>query len=502
MRYARILFSFARRVFTTFLLLIAGCALPGLRNDEAEWERAEQLWRSGSIEAHAAWSALEPSSEQGHDALVRMREADTHYREGIRLFASAEEGAREALAQGRSLAPMDPELYFPLGEACLEREIPLRAAQYFTKYLGALPHGAHSSDAREHLYTLDPELAGVFDPIGEPSRVPSHAPGGHPLALLLLGAFLGVALGAGLVLGAQAARNRGVSLSKLIDARPEVHPSVAYLVGSLRHELLKHRIGAVRDALEGDGALAEHLEFLRQRLFAGKPLVDAWEGHLVAFRRALGPRVDLRRDRRFRDAAKAIQAIANAEAELMEEVPSDQTIRGLRRSHERLLEFDAWLASLVGGLVRTEIDESLLHEIIDAVRAEHAAGNVILSSCEVQCTDELVEVEIFRADLVLVLKNIVRNALLAMHRENVPGMLKMHVDVELEPTGDETIRIATLDTSPESPDSSILFDRRVDRGLGLVAAAIHRYGGAIEVEEQSEESAYRKAVVVSFFRSA
>jgi hypothetical protein len=39
----------------------------------------------------------------------------------------------------------------------------------------------------------------------------------------------------------------------------------------------------------------------------------------------------------------------------------------------------------------------------------------------------------------------------------------------------------------------------VDRGLGLVTAALTRYDGAIEVEPA--EDGYRKAVSVRFFRA-
>ena len=38
-------------------------------------------------------------------------------------------------------------------------------------------------------------------------------------------------------------------------------------------------------------------------------------------------------------------------------------------------------------------------------------------------------------------------------------------------------------------------------GLGLVAAAVHRYGGTIDVAEVAREG-FAKAVVISFFRAA
>ncbi|HJL22429.1 MAG TPA: hypothetical protein RMH80_09370, partial [Polyangiaceae bacterium LLY-WYZ-15_(1-7)] len=75
------------------------------------------------------------------------------------------------------------------------------------------------------------------------------------------------------------------------------------------------------------------------------------------------------------------------------------------------------------------------------------------------------------------------------------------VVLELEPTGDETVQLRVLDSSEEALDPAVLFDRRVDRGLGLVAAAVHRYGGTIDVAEVAREG-FAKAVVISFFRAA
>ena len=75
----------------------------------------------------------------------------------------------------------------------------------------------------------------------------------------------------------------------------------------------------------------------------------------------------------------------------------------------------------------------------------------------------------------------------------------MDVVVDLEATGEETVRIRVLDTSRQSFSAEMLLDRSVDRGLGLVAAAVHRYGGAIDVEQDAEP--YEKAVCVCFFRA-
>ena len=105
----------------------------------------------------------------------------------------------------------------------------------------------------------------------------------------------------------------------------------------------------------------------------------------------------------------------------------------------------------------------------------------------------------FRADLKLVLKNIVRNAILAVDRAPPPRRVRVVVTTELEPTGEEMVLVRVFDTSPERLDLEELRGRGVDRGLGLVMAALARYHGALDVEDG--EGAYTKAVVIRFFRA-
>ena len=70
---------------------------------------------------------------------------------------------------------------------------------------------------------------------------------------------------------------------------------------------------------------------------------------------------------------------------------------------------------------------------------------------------------------------------------------------ELEPTGEEIVFLTVRDTSTEELSRESIYDRRVDRGLGLVTAALTRYDGAIEVERAGQ--GYEKAVSIRFFRA-
>ena len=110
-----------------------------------------------------------------------------------------------------------------------------------------------------------------------------------------------------------------------------------------------------------------------------------------------------------------------------------------------------------------------------------------------------ISVEVFRVDLVLVLKNVVRNAVLAVGRSEPPRRIGVEIQVDLLPTGEENVVLRVLDSSPEVLTTEEILERRVDRGLGLVTAALTRYDGAILVEEAA--APYRKAICIRFFRA-
>ena len=120
---------------------------------------------------------------------------------------------------------------------------------------------------------------------------------------------------------------------------------------------------------------------------------------------------------------------------------------------------------------------------------------VPLSAVEVE-VPEAAAVEVFRIDLILVLKNIFRNAVLATGRGAEPGRVRLSLRVELELTGEETVHLSVSDSSEEPLTLEMIRDREFGRGLGLVTAAVDRYGGAISIEDGP--SGFKKSVVVSF----
>lgn len=472
----------------------------------AQWDRAQDLWRRRHPDAYAAWRAIDPSTPQARAARARLADADRWYREGIRRVEAGEPDATAAIREGSRIAPMDPELYLPLARACRDRGAVLRAAEFYKKFMLAAPTSREWPSARRELVELDPdaELGSALEagPVASTaSTFVAPPPSPTPIAALVLaGLAVGLGLGAVFALVRAAALRRGVSLAELARRSPELHPAIAYMVGSLRHELLKHRIGAVGDAV---GALAAgrashaELDFVRARLYGGEPLRAAWRGHLRAFERALGPSLDLeRRDPRFRAAGRAIAKIEALEAHV-ERAPRARA--KLARAHAEVRELDSYLAGLVRTLVRTQVDRALLDEVVSAVRSEYSPGQVELDELSVADPPEGVEIEVFRVDIVLVLKNVLRNAILSVGQSASPRRVALDVQVSVEPTGEELVRIRVRDTSDERLTTEAIYQRGVDRGLGLVTAALRRYDGAIEVEPGSD--GWAKTVVVRLFRA-
>lgn len=493
------------------LVLLVGC---GPSSREA-WDEARELYRvrqNDDDRAWSAWHAIDPASPEGAEARRRLDEADRLYRQGI---AELDEGrldeASLTIAEGRALGPIDPDLYLALARACrtsaLRSPDDLRlwifAEEYYGRFLALRPADAEAPAAQAELSELAPEGRRVEDPLGISVAPDAATPPASPrltLASALAGSAFVLALVAlGLLLGRQG--RAGQTLAELARARPELHPAIAYLIGSLRHELLKHRIGAVASGvaeLTGGRPSAPAQRFVQHRLYGGEPLTQAWEGHVRAFERALGPTLDLRkRDVAFVRAARAIATLAALEPALAR--GDEAALARLRTAHRALRAFDGALAKALHRLSRTRVDEALLREVLGAVRAEANAGAVSLDGIALEAPSPGPLVEVFRADLWLVLKNVVRNAILAADRHPPPRRVRLAVSSELEPTGEEQVVISVFDTSPDRPDVAAIEARGIDRGLGLVSAALRRYQGALTVEDA--EAPYRKAVVVRFFRA-
>lgn len=481
------------------------------------WGWAQDQWRQPELAAgFGAWRSLDPATPEGQTAGRRSVEAAGHYRRAIGLLEGGQPGARQELEAGKRLAPMDPALYLPLARACRKQENLFLAVQYYRGYLGQLPGAADAVAASQELALVERELGSVAssssEGLGGAGAGGTQAGAVRSLAPMVVSLLLGTALGLVLATGISSLmqrRRRGRSLAELAASYPELQPALAYLIGRLRHELLKHRIGAAtevtRALARGDSDEAQR-EFLRHRLYGGERLDEAWSGYLQSFHRALGPEFDLvRSDRDFADAQRAIHELQALEQPLLRGEPA--AVRKLVSAHERLQRFDRGLASLLWRLQRTPVDLELLTAAVEAVRSEHLAGQVVLDAVEIEGPGEPVTVAVYRTDLLLILKNLIRNAILAAGRAAAPRQIAIDTALEILPTGEEIVRVRVHDTNPEplSPEQiygshgSDAESAGIQHGLGLVTAALSLYSGSIVV--LPGRSGYRKCVAVQLFRA-
>ena len=421
---------------------------------------------------------------------------DDAYRQAIALLASGAPGVRQAFDDAQRKGPMDPRLYLPLARACREHNLP-RAAEFYEKYLTRVPSGPEHVAALAELRALDGgSQLSEFDNLDLPRasrRWPVPVGVGVALLLALLSSVVWLR------------RRPRHSLRELAATAPELHPALAYLVGTLRHELLKHRVGATRAAaravVEG-AAEAEQRRFLVERLRGDPPLGTAFRAHLAQFPRTLGARFDIARvDPQFHKACREVALIER----LLPRVERGEPAAAVRllQALDGLVALDATLAQLLSELAVTTVDRALLEEAVHTVRDEFASRRVQLDEVVIEAPAETVAVEIFRADLLLVLRNLVRNALAAMDKlpGDAPRRLGLDISLELLPTGIEMVRLRVSDTSHALPPTERRI--RLDRGLGLVMAALDRYDGSLEVLELPDAAAdgFHKAVVLRFFRA-
>jgi signal transduction histidine kinase len=484
--------------FALSLALLVACATP-----ESAWSRAEGAWvRDRDPAAYSLWTTLDPDSPEGARARARLRAADVEYRNGIEQLEEGESQARTSFERAIALGPMDPRLYLPLARAFLERarsgqgppSYYVRADQAYRRFLAWAPTAPEVASARAEL-----EALGVGSELlpaalsGAPAA--PEPPSWPPFWLLLLGALLPFV---GLT-ARRALAPRGRSLRALVDARPELHPAILYLVATLRHELLKHRIGAIGPAVlhaaQGRLAPAEQA-FLIDRLFSAEPLTQAFEGHITSFERALGAELDLRKaDREFRDARRAIGRIARAEAGLRAGEP--RALRALVSAHRMLRGFDQQLAELCRVFGQTRLDGALLRDVCEQVLSEYVPARVQLETLAIQAPEPAPRIEVFRVDLILILKNLVRNAILAQADQSEPKRLALEVRIELLPTAEEAVVLRILDSAIAPLRIETLRTRPLHTGLGLVTAALARYDGTLDVEPA--EPPYTKSLTLRFF---
>jgi tetratricopeptide (TPR) repeat protein len=426
----------------------------------------------------------------------QLKRADGLYRAGLdHLEAGRDEEARLALARGLDAGPIDPHLYLELGDIYRQRGLHGRAVSWYGRYLAFMNQAQEAVDDRvladiaAYVDTEGGRLTDIERPSGRTWTMPLVAAGF--LSLLVVGAVVLLQ------------RQRRQSLAELVERYPELHPHLSYAIGCLRHELLKHRLGALGEAaqaLRRNRSLNESQRaYLRERLYGGEALTSLWQVYVETFDRLTGRQLDLlRADRQFRASFRAVRSLEGLRPRFAQ--PEENLAEHLEGARRQLVDFDSYLRRIAERACRCRVDGQLLRDALFAVQGETRAAAVHLDEIRFGEPPPDLFVEVLRSDLLLVLRNLVRNAILAMSLDEASRrVLGLDVALRREPTGDESVLIRVRDTSSHHFTTRDIYSRSPDRGLALVVAAVTRYDGSVAVEEGEGE--WSKAVVVRLFRA-
>jgi hypothetical protein len=494
-------FVFLAVLLTVFLSLLSACHR-NHNHAEETWKRALLASQRSELSAgYEEFLQVDPQSPQGILARARLVKAKQHYERAIELLATNQPGAKEELVAGKALAPLPPRMNLPLARLLREKNNFYLAAQFYRSYVRHFPREAETAVVQKELADVETELWALSEGEAEASKS-IWSP--ELLALLGIGLLLFLSLLAVPFLYIRYRRDR--SLEQWLEQFPELQPAILYLIGTLRHELLKHRIFATRQLLKelsfpNSPASASQTQFLKQRLYGGTPLQVLWKEHVHQFSRVLRTERSLpAQDPNFAQADAAISALVRLESQI--EKPKPDTYRRLVEAEGVLREFDRNMARLLRNTQRTQIGLPLFSEATHAVRNEFRAAQVPLDELLIVPPTERIAVSAYRIDLLLVLKNLIRNALFAVEKTPAPRRIAIDVVSVLLETGEELVKLRVHDTCPGSiplnpPDADgHTFARQ--RGLDLVRMTLRVYGGTLLQEEGLP--GFSKCVVAQLFR--
>lgn len=291
-------------------------------------------------------------------------------------------------------------------------------------------------------------------------------------------------------------RARRRTVSDLLAHDPRSWREVARIVTSIRHEVLKHHLGAlgaVADALDrGDPAPGM---WLAERLGGEQgPIAQADRrlAELRALGRAQGIFLDLQGfDPVFSPLYRALRELKGLRSGLLHGRASAEAIR---RIDDRLREqVQSELRELVARACALRVDVDLLDDVRDSVLSEASAtwrGRVDITN---DAPPDGLVVRAFRDDLSDVLCNLIRNAAAASF-EAGEREVRVRATVEIdEITALEQVVLRVADRAPRRISTAMLRSRYIGRGLGLTVDRVATLGGSIAVED---EPGFSKAVVV------
>ena len=315
--------------------------------------------------------------------------------------------------------------------------------------------------------------------------------GGGALALLAL-------------VGLVARRWRGRTVAAALVRRPDLYPEVAAAVAEIRHDVLKHRASALGMLGTSVTSREEIARALRDPVATSAMVIGIYD-RLRRAAAAVG--VSLRpldAEPLFGPLARALVRAENLIERGGNAGELAEIDRALRERHGPAL------ATLLALCPRTRLDPAQIASWLRAVVVTDSgvASDALLGAdgpsapalparivpgLHLPALD--LEVPLPREALHMILANLVRNALGALHDQADPQVL-VRVEEQRDATGRRLITVVVADSAAARVSLEQIEQRDGQRGLGIVRDLVRRWGGHLVV--RTEAAPFVKAIGAAF----
>ena len=379
------------------------------------------------------------------------------------------------------------EALWALGRLAAADGRELAAVRWWRRYVAEAPDGLHVDEARAAVDRMDRRFQTLRG------------------AGLGLAAF-GVLLGAGLVLR----RRRGLTLAAWLGGDPSATREVRPVLGRLSHEVFKHGgllLGDAEERLNSGEDFRPSAEILAGRLYgssSGPGLVA--EGRaaledLAAVARRRGAALNLRhKDPLFAAVVSGLDALDAAHDDLaslaagraLSERRRAALAARLGRAARALNPRTAQeLNRLVDAAGSTEASWETLSGLLAAVaREKRAAAPGLVPLGRFADGGTPLRVKLPAAEWETIFRNLFANALLS------PRLGLLAEERRDAVTGQAQGRFVLYDADPRPLTAEMIRGRAAERGLGVVADAVRRWDGAVDVVPGP--AGWEKGVAVEF----
>ncbi|HTA20211.1 MAG TPA: tetratricopeptide repeat protein [Polyangia bacterium] len=283
----------------------------------------------------------------------------------------------------------------------------------------------------------------------------------------------------------------GWTLASAVRRQPSLFPEIARVIGELRHDVLKHRVGVLGLAADPKIDRADLARALLEPTPASA-VVAAAHARLVQVARGQG----LALRPLGREPTLGVLAADLARAERLLAAPADVDVvdavlaidRRLRGAHADRL------AALLQQGPRTRLGAQELADWIAAVEASARGAGARWIAPALLLGDLDVDFPVEREALVAIFSNLLRNAQAAAAGDD--GHVIIRVERERDVTGRHVASLLVGDSAASTLTLAAIEDRESGRGLAIVRDLVRQWRGHLVV--RAEAAPFTKVVGACF----